>query len=239
MTEHPRLLLHEEVTLLALSDEKGTVETGSWYPQVIGGAVLAELMRWDRVRVQSKNEAQSTGSLFDRQPKLVVTNPKPIGDTLADEWLKTISESTKLRPVAHWLGKIAGVSQLKARVAARLVDLGILEEREAKVLWVFNRKIYPEAEAGPESEIRRRLEDAMFNDNADADVGTIILLSLVKSGEFLPRLFDRKKLKSRRKHIDRLIAGEKLGAATAELIESIQATIIAVTVATTVVTVSS
>lgn len=231
MSPSPKLFLHEEVTLLALSDEKGTVETGSWYKQVVGGAVLAELMRNERVRVQSKREADATGSLFNRAPKLVVTDPKPIGDELADEWLKKISESDKLRPVGHWLNKIAGISQLKARVASRLVDLEILEERESKVLWVFSRRIYPELESAPEEAIRRRLDDAIFNDNTEADVGTVILLSLVKSGEFLPRLFDRKKLKSRRKHIDRLIAGEKFGAATAALIESIQATIVAVTVA--------
>lgn len=239
MTNLPHLFLHEEVTLLALSDEKGTVETGHWYPQVVGGAVLAELMRNERVRVQSKHEAESTGSLFNRKPKLVVIDPSPLGDELVDEWLKKISASEKLRPVDYWLSKIAGVSQLKARVASRLVDLGILEERDSKVLWVFNRTTYPEAQSGPEEEIRHRLEDAIFNDATDADVGTIILLSLVKSGEFLPHLFDRRKVKSRRKQIEKLIAGEKFGAATAALIESIQATIIAIAVSSTVVAAGS
>ena len=231
MTNSPKLFLHEEVTLLALSEEKGTVETGNWYPQVVGGAVLAELMRNERVRVQSKTEAEATGSLFNRKPKLVVIDPSPLGDELVDQWLKKISASDKLRPVDYWLNKIAGVSQLKARVASRLVDLGILEEKEAKVLWVFNRTVYPEAQSGPEEEIRRRLDDAIFNDNTEADVGTILLLSLVKSGEFLPHLFERKAIKSRRKHIDKLIAGEKFGAATAALIESTQAVIVTVIVA--------
>lgn len=239
MNEKLELYLHEEVTLLALSDEKGTIETGSWYPQVVAGAVLAELMRRDRVRIQSKTEAKSTGSLFDRQPKLVVIDPKPIGDVLTDEWLKEISVSPKPRPVDHWLGKIAGTKDLKARVAGRLVQIGILAQREAKVLWVFNRVLYPEAKADPEAEIRRRLETAIFSDNTDVDVGTVILLSLVKSGEFLPYLFDRKALKSRRSHIDTVIAGEKLGVATAALIESIQVMIVAITVAGAVAATSS
>lgn len=239
MSEIPKLFLHEEVTLLALSDDKGTVETGHWYPQVVGGAVLAELMRNERVRVQSKNETEATGALFNRKPKLVVIDPSPLGDELVDEWLKNISASEKLRPVNYWLSKIAGVSQLKARVASRLVDLGILEERESKVLWVFNRTTYPETQSGPEEAIRRRLDDAIFNDETEADVATVILLSLVKSGEFLPHLFDRKAIKSRRKHIEKLIAGEKFGAATAALIEAIQATIIAIAVSTTVVATSS
>ena len=233
MKEKPELFLHEEVTLLALSDEKGTVETGNWYKQVVGGAVLAELMRRDHVRVQTKNEAHATGSLFDRKPKLVVTNPQPSGDSLVDEWLKKIMASEKLRPVEYWLRKIAETPKLKARVAVRLVSLGILEKREDKVLWVFNRVVYPEGKAAPEQAIRCRLEEAIFNDHDEVDPGTVILLSLVKGGNFLPHLFDRKALKSRRQHIEDLISGEKLGAATKALIESIQAAAVVVTVVAT------
>ena len=238
MKEKPELFLHEEVTLLALSDDEGRIET-EWYSQVVAGAVLAELMRRKHVRIQSMTEAKSTGSLFDRKPKLVVIDPQPIGDSLADEWLKEISASPKLRPVDHWLVKIAGTKELKARVAERLVKLGILEQREAKVLWVFNRVVYPEAKAAPEAEIRQRLEAAIFSDTAEVEVATVILLSLVNGGAFLPHLFDRKALKSRRMHIETVIAGEKLGAATAALIESIQVMIVALMVASTVTVTSS
>ena len=109
----------------------------------------------------------------------MVIDPQPIGDSLADEWLKEISASPKLRPVDHWLVKIAGTKELKARVAERLVKLGILEQREAKVLWVFNRVVYPEAKVAPEAEIRQRLEAAIFSDTAEVEVATVILLSLV------------------------------------------------------------
>ena len=68
MKEKPELFLHEEVTLLALSDDEGRIETGSWYSQVVAGAVLAELMRRKHVRIQSVTEAKSTGLLFDRKP---------------------------------------------------------------------------------------------------------------------------------------------------------------------------
>lgn len=239
MSESPKLLLHQEVTLLALSDEKGTIETGSWYAHVAAGAVLAELLRNDRVRIQSKAEAKARGSLFNRNPKLLVTDRKPLGDELTDEWLEKIRTSEKQRDVEHWLSAIANSKRLKERIADGLVDLGILERVEDKVLWVFNRVRFPEVESAPETAIRRRLENAIFGDSLDVDVGTVILVSLTKAGEFLPKLFDKKKLKARRKHIDRLIAGEELGAATAQIIESIQVMIIAVAAASAATAASS
>jgi len=239
MTTDPKLFLHQEVTLLALSEEKGTVETGSWFSYVAAGAVLAELLRNDRVRIQSQDEAKARGSWFDRKPKLLVIDRQPLGDELTDEWLERIRRSTKPREVAHWLSAIANSKRLKERIADGLVELGILERMEDKVLWVFNRVRFPEVASAPETEIRQRLETAIFEDDPQVDVGTVILLSLVKGGEFLPHLFDKKKLKTRKRHIDRLIKGEQLGAATAEMIEAIQVMIISIAAASAATAASS
>ena len=37
------LFLHEEILLLALKDEEGTIASGTWYQQAIAGAILATL----------------------------------------------------------------------------------------------------------------------------------------------------------------------------------------------------
>ena len=44
-----QLFLHEEVLLLALQDEKGVVAFGSMCEQVVGGAILAELLLQGKV----------------------------------------------------------------------------------------------------------------------------------------------------------------------------------------------
>lgn len=233
------LFLPEEVTLLALSEDKGAIEIGSWYEQVTAGAVLAELMLRGRVRVQSDEEVRATRKWYDKSAKLLVVDPAPVGDPLADEWLVKIGASPKLLSLGDWVSKISDTKKLLARVAGGLVERGILSRREDKVLWVFDRVRYPEADAAPEALIRRRLTAAIFEDTVEIDVRTVVLLSLVKGGEFLPHLFDKKALKTRRAHIDQIIAGEKLGAATAELIESIQAVVIASIVAASVVVTTS
>jgi hypothetical protein len=239
MTATPELFLHEEVTLLALSEDKGAIEIGSWYEQVTAGAVLAELMLRGRVRVQTDEEVQATRKWYDKDAKLLVVDPAPVGDPLADEWLALIGASTKLRSLGDWVSRISQAKKLLARVADGLVERGILERREDKVLWVFDRVRYPEADAAPETLIRRRLEAAIFEDTLEVDARTTVLLSLVKGGEFLPHLFDKKALKGRETHIKQVIAGEKLGAATAELIETIQVVIIASVVVASSVAVNS
>lgn len=239
MNATPALYLHEEITLLALAEEKGTIETGSWYAHVAAGAVLAELLLRERVRIQTEAEGKASGSIFNRKPKLVVTDPAAVGDALIDEWLRKISQSEKLKPAGDWLSAIANSKGLQAAASARLVELEILEQQSDKVLWVFNRVRYPEKDGAPEIEIRNRLHRAIFEDDFKVDARTIVLLSLTKNGEFLPALFDKKRLRQRRQHIEKLIEGEALGRATAELIEAIQVAIIVAITAATAATAAS
>ncbi len=44
MTTQTNLFLHEEIMLLALRDEEGTIASGTMYKYAIGAAVLSELL---------------------------------------------------------------------------------------------------------------------------------------------------------------------------------------------------
>jgi hypothetical protein len=44
MTKQSSLFLYEEVMLLALRDEEGTIASGTMYQYAIGAAILAELL---------------------------------------------------------------------------------------------------------------------------------------------------------------------------------------------------
>ena len=44
MIDRDRLTLHEEILLLALRDEEGTIASGTNYSYALGGAILAELI---------------------------------------------------------------------------------------------------------------------------------------------------------------------------------------------------
>ena len=224
------LFLHEEVMLLALRDEEGTVASGTMYQYAIGAAVLAELLLNERLTVEQI-----------RKRKLVnLVNSMPFGDPLIDECLEKIGRAKRRAVLQTWVSRFAGVKNLKHRVARRLCDRGILRASEDKILLIFTRKIYPEINPEPERELIERLRQAIFTDIEDIDSRTMILVSLAKSVDLLKVVFDKKELKRRKARIERIIKGEITGKAAAEAIQAMQAAIMVacITPAITAATVS-
>ena len=224
------LFLHEEVMLLALRDEEGTVASGTMYQYAIGAAVLAELLLNERLTVEQI-----------RKRKLVnLVSSMPLGDPLIDECLEKIGRAKRRAALQTWVSRFAGVKNLKHRVARRLCDRGILRASEDKILLIFTRKIYPEINPEPERELIERLRQAIFTDIEDIDSRTMILVSLAKSVDLLKVVFDKKELKRRKARIERIIKGEITGKAAAEAIQAMQAAIMVacITPAITAATVS-
>lgn len=220
MTRRERLHLHEEVMLLALRNEKGTIAAGTMYPQAAGGAILAELLLQSRVRVETEG----------RKTFVVPNNPAPLGDEVLDECLAKVTGASRRGKLQSWVERFAGVRQLKHRVAAGLADKGILRATEDKVLLIFKRRIYPEVDSDVERRIIARLEDAIFSDSATVDPRTTVLLAIAHHAGLLKVNFDKKRLKSRTARIKSVIAGDAIGKATNEAIQAVQAAVMVATV---------
>ena len=124
-----------------------------------------------------------------------------------------------------WVSRFAHVKKLKHKLAKQLCKRGILRSDEDKVLLVFSRKIYPEINPEPERQIMGRLRDAIFTDTDQVEPRTTVLLSLAKSTGVLKANFDKKKLKTRKDRIDRIINGEVTGKATKEAIDAMNAAV--------------
>ncbi len=215
MMSHDPLGLHEEVLLLAMHDDKGTIASGTMYQYAIGGAVLAELLLRERIEV-----------IHDRKKKLAeVVNSTPVGDPLLDECLAKIADDKKVRTLNHWVSKFASLRDLKHRVAERLCDGGILREEEGQVLLIFTRRTYPERDPRPENEIIERLRKAVFTDTREVDPRTVVLVSLADKAGLLKVVFDKKELKGRKARIEQVVNGELTGKAAAEAIQAMQAAV--------------
>jgi Golgi phosphoprotein 3 len=215
------LFLYEEILLLALKDEKGTIAVESMFAYAIGGAILAELLLRKCITI-------------DRSPKkklVSIVNGGSIGDPLLDECLQKIATAKRPANLETWVSRFAGLKNLKHRVAQQLVNHGILHADEGKILLIFSRKIYPEINPEPERKIIKRLHKAIFEDGEDIDSRTIVLLSLANSSNLLNMVFDKKELKSRKKRIQQIVNGEIAGKAAKEAIEAIEAMQAAVMVA--------
>jgi len=209
------LFLHEEIMLLALRDEEGTIESGTMYQYAIGAALLAELLLSKRIEVEQPGKR-----------KLVnLVSPTPLGEPLIDECLEKVSSAKRRAVLQTWVSRFAGVKNLKHRVAQQLCRRGILRTDEDKVLLLFTRKIYPEVNPEPENKLIERLRYAIFTDTRDIDPRTVVLLSLANSTGLLKVVFDKKELKGRKARIEQIINGEITGKAATEAIQAMQAAV--------------
>lgn len=207
------LYLHEELTLLALRDDKGTFAS-VWVQQAVGGAVLAELLLERRISIEDTKKALVN-----------VIDPRPFGDPIVDECLEKLRTAKRRTSLKGWVSRLAGIKDLRQKVAQRLCARGILRNDETKVLLFFTRQLYPEIDSKPEQEIIERLREAIFTDREKIDPRTTILLSLASGADLLNETFGRKEIKIRKERIEQIVNGEMMGAATREVIAACQAAV--------------
>ena len=228
MTSNKVLPMHEEILLLALDDDKGTTSLGGMFANAMGGAILAELVMSKAVAISS-----------DKDHKVTILAPSLTGDSILDECLNKIRDEKKVKKATHWVTKFAGLKDLKNRSARSLVAKGVLSEGQDKVLGLFKRTIFPEAESGPEQELRERLRGVIFSDTDDPDARTVVVIALTNAAQMLSGMFDKKELKGRKERIKQLSSGDIVGQATKEAVEAIQAAIMLTTIIVPVVITSS
>ncbi len=214
---HPNpLLLHEELMLLALHDERGTIVSGT-ASFGLGGAIAAELLLQERIRLDES-----------RRRKLVeVRSIRRIGDPVVDECLKKIRDAKRRASLQTWITRFSSLSKLRNRVAGRLCERGILKADEKQLLVIFKRRIYPEIDPGPEQEIIERLRVAIFGNDREVEPRTVVLASLAKAVGLLNPIFGRKEVRLRRQRLKSLAQGDLAGKATADAVAAAQAAVAA------------
>jgi golgi phosphoprotein 3 len=146
VTDGPALRAHEQLLLLALHDEKGTLQSAPIGFGLAGGLV-AELMAEGRI-----------AAVADDAEPFVVLDGSPLGDALLDRTLERIATARTRQAPAQTVALLAANPQLVEATASRLCTFGILRREHGRFLLVVPRTLYPTADAGPE---QRLLADIM------------------------------------------------------------------------------
>ena len=152
------------------------------------------------------------------------TQKKQLGEALRDLRALTTEKWHGIRTALD-SGQTVLEAAMGAEVNTGVAYLVSLQMDEKKVLLLFTRKIYPEIDRRPERQIISRLYEAIFTDTSDIDPRTVVLLSLARSANILPILFDRKLLKTRKARIEQVVNGEVTGQAAKEAIEAMQSAV--------------
>jgi golgi phosphoprotein 3 len=211
------LFLYEEIMLLALRNEKGTLVTG-FVEYAVAGAVLAEWLLDGRITIEDA-----------RRHLVDVRNARPLGDPVLDECLERMLSAGRRGSLQTWVSRLAGIKDLRHKVARQLCERRILRAEEDKVLLLFTRRVYPEINPVPEKQIVERLRRAIFTDVDPVDPRTVVLVSLAHGAGLLNEAFGGRNVRGRRKRIDQMVKGELAGRATREVIVACQTAVMVAT----------
>jgi Golgi phosphoprotein 3 (GPP34) len=165
------IALAEELLLLAYDDQTGKA-TGSRIGLDLGmsAAVLIDLALAGRI-------AYVNGYL-------TVIDPSPIGDPIADAILAKAAIDEPHTP-AQWLQRLR--HRLRIRVLEDLVSRGVVRDVDETQLEYIHVHRYPVADPAYETEIRRRLAEALITD-AVPDERTAALATLLTATRMEPAL---------------------------------------------------
>ncbi|WP_127480239.1 GOLPH3/VPS74 family protein [Nocardioides pantholopis] len=172
-------LIAEDLLLLFLDDDSGATNTVVPIPTVLGGAILIELAVAGAVEVPERTSVWKTAKV----------RPVPgarVEDPLLVEALATVAE--KERTAQDLVGKLGRGT--RERLAARLVERGILEHRKDRVLGLFPRTRWPVVDSRHEDEVRRALTDVLVLD-AEPDPRTGALVALLAATDRAHKVVDR------------------------------------------------
>ena len=216
-TKATELHPHEHLLLLALRDDKGTLESkASMHGFALGGALLAELSLHGRIRIEESKKAFV--DLVDR---------RPFNEPVLDECLARLGDAKRRARASTWVQRFANIKRLRHRIAGGLCQHGILRADEDTVLLFFTRKVYPTIDPRPERELIDRLRDAIFGDSAKVDPEVALVVTLGNATGLLAAHFDKPSLKRRKQRLAEIAEGDLIGVATKKAVQAAQAAALA------------
>ena len=204
--------LYQAVMLLALSEERGTMN-GAYVEYATAAALLSELLMHERIAIET-----------DNKNKVLVMDDSSTDDALLDEALDQIKVAKRQRKLQDWVQKLGQLKDLKHKVAQSLADAHIVAAEKEKVLWLFERRVYPELNPEPEQQIREAMRSAVMSDD-EVEPRVAILVALANSAKLLPQVFTKQELKQRKKRIEQLEKGEMVSAAAKQAVAAIEAAV--------------
>ena len=159
-------LIAEDVLVLLLDDEKGTVPSSVSLQPLLGGALLIELALAEQVRVVKNGPWRSA--------KVHLTDvPGPGDPVLAEAWRTVGAKPRTAQDLVNRLGR-----GRKAVLAERLAQRGILQRRDERRLGMFPRTRWPSADPRREEDVRRTLTAALV-EGQEPDPRTAALVALL------------------------------------------------------------
>ncbi len=209
------LSLSEELLLLALNDEKGTIVMAAslGLPYGLAGAALIELVEAGLLRLEGKEIIAAPGGLAR--------------DDLLDGILAAVRSSAKPRTIGHWVEKFGrAAGPIKRQLLDRLVSKRILAKEERRLLWFIPSSRYPQTNPMPEYKVRERVRSALRG-ITPPDERTAALIGLVQACDLIGVLFERGERREAAKKAKEIVKSQPIGSAVVRAVQAVKAAIVA------------
>ena len=173
------LTFAEEILLLLLEGEQGKFlpVTRHALGHALVGAVLMDLAFANRI---------------DTDPeRLTVIDDTPTRNPMLDEVLERIAGREQARSAVDWLKALSGdrAATIRDQALASLMERGIVERRDAKVLGIFRARRYPLVDGERMRATRLRISELLSSEKIP-DPRDIALVSLADACGVLQAVFE-------------------------------------------------
>jgi len=205
------LILPEEILLIALNDESGKLHT---LPEraldlALAGAVLMELEKRGAVTLSDEN--------------LQVTKGCEPGDPLLEDCLRQLCEKDPEQSIQAALGRLAHQGkEICSTLFKRLVQRGILEEKDCRFFLVFHETRHPVVDPAEENAVKTRIRDIVLGDKVPTRNEETAVISLMHACDLSHKVFSVDELRSVKPRIEALAKTNPIGHATVQAITQIQ-----------------
>lgn len=211
--------LAEEIMLLSLDDESGTVRERQACQWAVAGGIVLDLVLASRVSVD--------------RGRITVVDTAPTGVALLDGRLRTIdtwAAGTRRPPkVTAWLTK-DNRKALDATVDS-LRDRGLVGHEQRKVLGMFPVWRFPKVDGTVESELRVRLEEVVLR-HAEPDDRSAGLIALLHGAKLHRLAFPDRPPREVVPRMREISEGQWVGESVRKAIREMQAAMTAVALVT-------
>jgi len=208
------LTLAEQILLLALDDESGKLRTlpDRSLDFALAGAIVADLTRADRVKVEND--------------QLTILDSTPVDSKPEDFGLLDLQQSNA-KSLANALTHLAAEANgLRKRLIEQLVDKGVLKRENREVLWVFHYSRYPLADPSSENAVRQRLRKCIRNENQSLTEVEHVMISLVHVCQMEDLLLTEAEREQYRARIRQICEHDRIGRAVMASLKEIQKAIL-------------
>lgn len=203
----------EEVLLLLLHDENGKfLRVPDWsLGYSLAGGVLMDLALENRIDTDLE--------------KLVLLDPTPTGDHLLDPTLADIEAADQPHDARYWVERTVGRSdEIREQALSRLVERGILECRDDRVLWVFKSRRYPVRDGKAEREVKLRIMEVLFSDEIPSP-RDVVTICLADTCGLLQALLSRREVEMAAPRIAKVRKLDLIGQAMTQAIRDLEVTL--------------